>query len=504
MNKLRSIGLVVFLAFLAIPLSSAQEWTVGMSSMGTLIKAEGYQVDAEERPTVVLIGGLDGDAATTLKIQQAYQRYLARNKSEQPFNLIVIPRANPEGELLTFPPQGRAYADDPVSYSLWRWLGVHGPDLVLIESEVDYELADSLSNLVVAGVGYVPALHLYDEPEELEMIMQESDNLPISASHEMLDNRLARSPEQLVTQLGEYYGHDFSWPVYIPGMALLSRVRQGYIEEVEALTRQYLQGESINVTSNLYIGGHLIFAELAERTGNSDYLELARSAADLGWDENGNMREAMPFHREFSDDYFMLIPLLTKVGKLTGDRCYFDMALQHIRFLETRVRREDGLYRHSPLVDAAWSRANSFPALGLAMALSDFPESHPGYSELLGIYQSHMQALVAHQDIDGMWHMMINEPGIFAELSATAMIAAAMRRGIGRGWLDDSYMPVLEKAWRGVLMRTSPQGYFVNVCESTNKLDSMDAYMTREALMGPDDRAGGMIMYLATEMALLP
>lgn len=81
------------------------------------------------------------------------------------------------------------------------------------------------------------------------------------------------------------------------------------------------------------------------------------------------MREAMPFHRELSDDYFMSTPLLTKVGKLTGDRRYFDMALKHIRFLETRVRREDGLYRHSPLVDAAWSRANSFPALGLAMAL---------------------------------------------------------------------------------------------------------------------------------------
>ena len=84
------------------------------------------------------------------------------------------------------------------------------------------------------------------------------------------------------------------------------------------------------------------------------------------------------------------------------------------------------------------------------------------------------------------------------------MIAAAMRRGISRGWLDESYSPVVEKAWRGVLMRSSPAGYFVDVCESTNKLDSMDAYMTREALMGPDARAGGMIMFLATEMAQLP
>jgi len=112
--------------------------------------------------------------------------------------------------------------------------------------------------------------------------------------------------------------------------------------------------------------------------------------------------------------------------------------------------------------------------------------------------------LLAHQDIDGMWHMMIDQPGTYAELSATAMIAMAMRRGISRGWLDESLMPAVEKAWRGVLMRSSAQGYFVDVCESTNKLDSMAAYMTREALMGPDDRAGGMLMVLATEMAQLP
>jgi len=494
----------VLLWVLATPFGLAQEWTVGMSSSGTLIKAEGYQVDGTERPTVVLIGGLDGSVDSSEKVLRAYERYQTRNKSDQPYNLIVIPRANPEGEVLTFPPKGRAYADDPVSFSLWRWLGVHGPDLVLIESSKDFELADSLSNLIIAGVGYVPALHLYDEPQELDMVMQEADNLPISASHDMLNNRLARSPEQLADQLGQVYGHDFSWPVYIPGMALISRMREGYLEDVEQIASRYLEGEAIDINSNLYIGGHLVFAELAERTGSSRYLELARQAADLGWDDDGNMREAMPFHRELSDDYFMSTPLLAKVGKLTGETKYFDMAMQHIRFLETRVLREDGLYRHSPLVDAAWSRANSFPALGLALALSDFPESHPGFDELLEIYRSHMTALIEHQDVDGMWHMMINEPGTFAELSATAMIATAMRRGVALGWLDESYMPAVEKAWRAVLMRSSPEGYFVNVCESTNKLDSMEAYMTREALMGPDERAGGMIMYLATEMAQLP
>ena len=473
-----------------------------MSSNGTLITATGYQVDDTERPTVLLIGGLDGQDASRDKVMTEYRRYLERPRANQPVNLIVIANANPEGEQLHFPPEGRAYTDDPVSFSIWRWLGTHGPDLVLIESERDYELANALSNRIVAGVGYVPALHLYDEPEELAMIMDlELDNLPISAAHEMLDLRLMRSPTQFAEQLGGYYGHDFSWPVYIPGMALISRMRLGYLDDVAQIISPYLNGEAININSSLVTAGHLVFAEMAERTGNREYLALARRAADMGFDAQGNMLEAMPMHGEMSDAYFMATPLLAKMGKLTGEDKYFDMAIHHVLFMENLVRRPDGLYRHSPLTDAAWSRGNAFPALGMALALSEFPENHTSFEELKSIYKTHIDTLLQYQDMDGMWHEVIDIPGSFAELSATAMIATAIRRGISRGWLDDSYMPVVEQAWRGVLMRSSPEGYFVNVCESTNKQDSLEAYLNREALMGPDDRAGGMLMYFATEMA---
>ena len=492
------------IGLMASTASFAQEWTVGMSSSGKLISAMGYQVDSADKPTVVLIGGLDGSAVTSEKVLNEYRRYLARDKSQQPFNLIVIPSANPDGEVLHFPPRGRAYKDDPVSFSLWRWLGTHGPDLVLIESETDFELADSLSNLIVAGVGYIPGLHLYDEPEELGKIMSELDNLPLSAAHEILNRRLERSAVEFAEQLEAFYGHDFYWPVYIPGMALISRLRLGYLDDVAEIVSPYLEGKSIDISSSLVIAGHLVFAEMAERTGNDDYLALAQLAANLAFDEQGNMKEAMPLHGEMSDAYFMATPLLAKVGKLTGDGRYFDMAIRHIRHMETLVHREDGLYRHSPLTEAAWSRANAFPALGMALALSDFPEDNPGFDELKEIFRNHIDALLEHQDMDGMWHVVVDYPGSYAELSATGMIGTAIRRGIARGWLDNSYLSAAEKAWQGVLLRSSEVGYFVNVCESTNKQDSLEAYLNREALMGPDDRAGGMLMMFATEMAGMP
>lgn len=500
------LGRTFLLLFLCLffPLAHAQEWTVGMSSSGKLIKAQGHQASGRDRPTVVLIGGLDGDRDSADKVMAEYERFIARPAGEQPFNLIVIANANPDGEALRFPPRGKAYRDDPVSFALWRWLGTHGPDLVLIDSETDFELADSLSNRIVAGVGYVPALHVYDEPEELAKIMEETDVMPFSAAHEILDQRLSRSPRQFAEQLATFYGHDFSWPVYINGMALIGRMRLGYLEDVAEVISPYLSGTDIDINSSLVTAGHLVFGEMAERTGNPDYLKLALEAADMGFDADGDMREAMPMHGDMSDAYFMSTPILAKVGKLTGDTRYFDMALRHIRYMEKLVHRPDGLYRHSPLTDAAWSRGNAFPALGLALTLSDFPEDQPGFVELETLYRSLVDTLLPYQDLDGMWHEVIDYPGSFAELSATAMIATAIKRGVDRGWLDDSYLPAVEKAWRAVLMRSSPEGYFVNVCESTNKQDSLAAYLNREARMGPDDRAGGMLMMFATEMAGLP
>ncbi len=496
-------GLLVLMALVAVPVQ-AQVWQVGMSASGKLITAIGFQVDARERPTVVLIGGLDGQAASSAKVKAEFDRYVARPADRQPFNLILIAEANPDGEQLQFPPTGRAYEASPVAYSLWRWLGTHGPDLVLIESETDFELADSLSNQIVAGVGYIPALHLYDEPEELGKILEETTILPMSAAHEILNQRLLRSPMEFADQLAVYYGHDFSWPVYIPGMALISRMRLGYLEDVALVISPYLFGTRININSSLVTAGHLVFAEMAERTGDPAYLALAKQAADMGFDADGNMLEAMPMHGEMSDAYFMSTPLLAKVGKLTGETRYFDMAVRHIRYLEKLVHRSDGLYRHSPLTDAAWSRGNAFPALGMALTLSEFPQDHPGFEEIHRIFKQHLDTLLDYQDLDGMWHEVIDYPGSFPELSATAMIATAMKRGMERGWLDDSYQPAVERAWRAILLRSSPEGYFVNVCESTNKQHSLEAYLNREALMGPDDRAGGMLMMFATEMAGLP
>jgi unsaturated rhamnogalacturonyl hydrolase len=287
-------------------------------------------------------------------------------------------------------------------------------------------------------------------------------------------------------------------------MALIGQLRLGHAAEVERIVAPFANGsmDSLAKATSTHLAGHLVFAELAERTGDPRYLALVRKAADLGFTEAGAMKESMPLHNEMSDSVFMGCPILAKAGKLTHDRKYFEMALRHLEFMERLGLRPDGIYRHSPLDQAAWGRGNAFPALGLALTLSDVPADDPVYPKVLRSYQNLMKALAPFQDASGMWRQVVDLPGSYREFSATAMIATAMLRGIRSGWLDAvSYQPRVDRAWRALLTRISPDGYLIDVCESTGKQPSLDAYLNRLAILDRDPRGGGMALLVATEVA---
>jgi rhamnogalacturonyl hydrolase YesR len=470
----------------------AQRWDVGLSASGTVIEGVARPGAPAGAPTVLLVGGLDGTTAGETRVREA----LASDRRTD-VRLVGIADGNPDGSPLAFPPQDTAYRQNPESHALWRWIGVHAPDLVLIAGE-DSGLAAALSAGEVAGVGAIPARRVTSGGALLDEIPAA---IPPSPARLERSRRQARTPAQVAAELAAVYGHAFDQVTYLPGMALIGRLRLGALSEVESLAARYLETPP-PIRSSLTIAGHLVFAELAERTGRADYLALTRSAADLAFDERGAPLEAMPMHGEMSDAFFMAGPVLARTGRLTGDARYFDMVGRHVRFMNGLTLRPDGLYRHSPLTEAAWSRANAFPALGMALLLSDVPESHVAFPDLRDSFRRHMAALLPFQDADGMWHVVVDHPGSYAELSATAMIGTAMLRGVRRGWLDaDTYQPRVDAAWRGVLARTGSDGSLVDVCESTNKQESLEAYLNRAAILGRDERGGGMMLIFATEMA---
>jgi rhamnogalacturonyl hydrolase YesR len=412
---------------------------------------------ADERARVVVVGGS------------------ARGLGSRKFAVTAITGAPSTG----YPPAGVAYTGEhaPQHY-VWRFIKMQAPDLVVGPPDLVRALAGSNIPAVENGaaIGVVG---------------------PSPARREM-QRRLRRTPRDVAALLAAHYGHRLPDVVYIPAVALIGRIRLGETAGVERIVAPYLAGRSTlpaKVTGS-HLSGHLLFAELARRTGNPAYVSLVRRVADLG-----GPAEPMPHHDEMSDAVFMGAPILAEAGRLTGDRRYLDRAVRHIEFMLKLNLRPDGLHRHSPLNDTAWGRGNGFPALGLAWTLDAMPAAYRPRGRVLSAFRRHLDALRRHQDAGGMWHQIVDKPESYRELSATCMIGYAMLRGVRSGWLDrETYEPLIRRAWESVNARVADDGALFDVCTGTGKQKTERDYFERPAIQGKDDRGGAMALLFAVEM----
>jgi len=492
-----------------MPAAAAETFDIGLASNGTRIDALAVPGHAENAPTVLLVGGFGGDDSTAAAVRAAVESYEKRRARDRAFNLLAIPVANPERAQLEFPPTGVAYREHSESHALWRWIGTHGPDLVLIADSGwstaranagDFGLAAALSAEPVASIGRIPS-RVWTSPDELPTLR--TADVPMSDAHRELARRAARSPRQVAEELAQHYGHDFDPPWYIGAIALIARIKLGDVDDVRRIVEPYVDGtkNSLASPSSLVLGGHIVFTELARRTHDPRYVAAGRRAADLGFEADGSMKEAMPYHQEFSDSIFMGTAIVAQAGALTGERKYFDMAARHLALMQKLDRRADGLYRHQPATDAAWGRGNGFAALGLTLTLAELPRDHPAYASTLASYRELMAALLPFQNRDGLWRNVIDYPGAYAEFSATAMIGYALARGMHEHWISGgSYEHAVARAWSAVNARAASSGELVDVCESTARMTSLEQYVRRAAISGPDPRGGAMAMLFATEL----
>ena len=493
-------ALALLLAHVA-PLSAREKLPIGMAASGAPIDAIVLDTETQPSRTVLVIGGLQGKMdGSSERVLDIGRRYDNDEAAQRAYRLILIPLANPDATALKFPPSGVAYRENPEANFLWRWLGLHAPDKVILIGDDDLGLAEALSKNVVAEVGRIPAAR-----QRVRGAVKLSTQRPAaSEAHVEMDRRRARSPRQLADELARTYGHDFDQPLYIQSLALIAQIRLGHLDEVKQLVEPYVDGtkDSLARPNSLVLAGHLVFTELARRTGDERYAQLVKRVADLGFEADGTPKESMPYHDQFSDSLFMGTVIAAQAGALSGERKYFDLAARHVAFMQKLVLRPDGLYRHSPETVAAWGRGNGFPAIGLALALPEFPQDHPEFPTLLHAFQKHMATLAKYQDGDGLWRNVIDIENAYAEVTATAMIGFSMLQGVKHGWLPAAeYQPRIDRAWRAVVERVGAEGHMVDACESTMKLRSVDDYLRRASILGPDPRAGAMTLMFATAMA---
>jgi unsaturated rhamnogalacturonyl hydrolase len=175
------------------------------------------------------------------------------------------------------------------------------------------------------------------------------------------------------------------------------------------------------------------------------------------------------------DDLYMSVPALSQMGKLTGDRAYFDDAAKQIlQFADRMFVREKGLYMHGWVqgMDTHphfhWGRANGWAIVAKAELLDLLPEDHPARPKILALFREHARGLAACQGHAGLWHQLLDRTDSYEETSATAMYVFALARGINRGWLDPlAYGPMVSLGWNAVAKKINDQGQVEGTCVGT-------------------------------------
>jgi unsaturated rhamnogalacturonyl hydrolase len=175
------------------------------------------------------------------------------------------------------------------------------------------------------------------------------------------------------------------------------------------------------------------------------------------------------------DDLYMSVPALAQMGKLTGERRYFDDATKQVlQFSRRMFNRDAGLFMHGWVQgmevhpEFRWARANGWAVMTLVELLEVLPEDHPDRAAVLDLLRAHVRGLAARQSGTGFWHQLLDRDDSYLETSATAIYAYAMARAIDRGWIDAvAYGPAALLAWNAVTTKVNAQGQVEGTCVGT-------------------------------------
>jgi unsaturated rhamnogalacturonyl hydrolase len=190
----------------------------------------------------------------------------------------------------------------------------------------------------------------------------------------------------------------------------------------------------------------------------------------------------------WGDDAYMSVPFLARMGKLTGDRKYFDDAAQQVLGMTEKLRDPvSGFYAHAWYENTPysprfyWARANGWVLLAATELLSEMPEDHPARARVLDVYRRLVYSITEAQSGTGMWHQLIDKTDSYLETSASAMFTYAIARGVNRGWLSPAYAPVAQTGWQAVATHIAANGDVDGTCVGTTAAYDAVYYYNRPA-----------------------
>lgn len=165
----------------------------------------------------------------------------------------------------------------------------------------------------------------------------------------------------------------------------------------------------------------------------------------------------------WADALYMVMPVMTKMYKLTGEMRYLDKLYENFLWsdslmwdAEAQLYYRDGKYIWPKVKTSCdggksfWARGDGWVLAGLAKVLADMPKDYKGYPFFLQRYQQLAEGVARCQQADGYWSRSMlcegDAPG--PETSGTAFFCYGLEWGVNNGLLDKSkYESTIESAW---------------------------------------------------------
>lgn len=193
------------------------------------------------------------------------------------------------------------------------------------------------------------------------------------------------------------------------------------------------------------------------------------------------------------DDLYQGIPALAEMGKLTGEKQYYDEAVaQVLAFAGLLFDKSKGVCMHGwvegmePHPAFYWARANGWATMAISSLLDVLPETHHQYRPVLDLYNAYCYGLLNLQSGTGFWHQLLDRNDSFLETSATAMFTYVFAHGIDKGWLDVRvYGPPAVMGWNAIATKINVMGQVEGTSAGTSMAFDAAFYYQRPVGTGP-------------------
>ena len=165
----------------------------------------------------------------------------------------------------------------------------------------------------------------------------------------------------------------------------------------------------------------------------------------------------------WSDALYMVMPVMTKMYKLTGDVQYLDKLYENLIYSDRiMLDQETGLYfrdaryvypNHKSVNGKKdfWARGDGWVLAGLAKVLQDLPKDYKHYKFFVNKFQRLADIVAKTQQKDGYWTRSILDPNHAPgpETSGTAFFAYGIMWGVNNGFLaKKDYKKCIDRAWQ--------------------------------------------------------